>query len=42
MGVEAADLIGYDLKKPRLALLDATRRGDRDAAATLVRQLGLL
>ena len=28
IGVEAADLLAYDLKKPRLALLDASRRAE--------------
>jgi transcriptional regulator with XRE-family HTH domain len=29
--VEAADLVGFNLRKPRLALADAVRRGDADA-----------
>jgi transcriptional regulator with XRE-family HTH domain len=35
--VEGADLLGYDLSHPRLALLDAARRGDREAVDAALR-----
>jgi hypothetical protein len=41
-GLFAADVVGFDLRKPRVALLDAVRRGDALAAAKLLRRLGLL
>ncbi len=42
LGVEAADLMGFDLAQPRLALLDAARRGDRDEVHDALRNLKLL
>ena len=30
LGVQMADIIGFDLTEPRLALLDAVRRDDKD------------
>ncbi len=35
--VEGADLLGFDLSHPRLALLDATRRRDRAAIDAALR-----
>lgn len=42
MKVEAADIVGFDLRKPRIALLDAARRRDALGSAKLLRRLGLL
>lgn len=42
LGVEVADLLAFDLARPRLALLDAARRADRDAVLAALRRLGLL
>jgi hypothetical protein len=42
LNVDAADVAGFDLRNPRVALLDAVRRKDALAATTLLRQLGLL
>jgi hypothetical protein len=42
MKVEAADIVGFDLRKPRIALLDAARRRDALRSAKLLRRLGLL
>jgi len=38
--VEVVDLVGYDLDKVRIALLDATLRGDSDAIAKALKRLG--
>ena len=32
LGVEVADVVGFDLERPRLRLLDATRRADLEDA----------
>jgi transcriptional regulator with XRE-family HTH domain len=39
--VEAADLVGFDMRKPRLALADAARRGDAIRVRTALKRLGL-
>lgn len=39
--VEVADLLALDLERPRLRLLDAARRGDREEVAAVLRQLEL-
>jgi transcriptional regulator with XRE-family HTH domain len=39
--VEVADITGADLRKPRLRLLDAARRGDRDGVQAALRELWL-
>ena len=41
LGVEVADIVGVPLSRPRLRLLDATRRKDRDAVHAALRRLGL-
>lgn len=41
LGLEIADLVAFDLKRPRLRLLDAARRGDRADVATALRDLAL-
>lgn len=40
--VEAADLLGFDLGKQRIALLDAARRADGRDALRAMKKLGLL
>lgn len=39
LGVELADVTSLDLDKPRLRLLDAARRGDRQALRQALREL---
>jgi transcriptional regulator with XRE-family HTH domain len=41
IGVEPVDLVGFDLRKPRAALLEAARRGDGEAARLALKRLGL-
>lgn len=41
LGVEVADVVGFDLDRPRLRLLDATRRSDGDEATRALNALGL-
>jgi hypothetical protein len=41
LGVEAAELLAFELRRPRLRLLDAARRGDRDGVTEALRRLGL-
>ena len=41
LGVTASDLIGFDLRHPRLRLLDAARRGDASVAQEVFEGLGL-
>jgi transcriptional regulator with XRE-family HTH domain len=41
LGVEPVDVFGFELRKPRIALLDAARRGDSEAAAQLLHELKL-
>lgn len=40
LGVAALDIFAFDEKDPRQALLDAVRRGDRDAAAAALKGTG--
>lgn len=42
LGCEPGDLLGYQLSRPRLALQDAARRGNREAFARAARKLKLL
>ncbi|MBK8170527.1 MAG: helix-turn-helix transcriptional regulator [Sandaracinaceae bacterium] len=39
LDVELADLVGFDLDRPRLALLDAARRADRDGVRVALGRL---
>lgn len=39
LGVEVADVVGFDLERPRLRLLDATRRGDGEDALRILTAL---
>jgi transcriptional regulator with XRE-family HTH domain len=39
--VEVADLLGFDLRRPRLKLLDAARTNDRDAVREALQRLDL-
>jgi transcriptional regulator with XRE-family HTH domain len=39
--VQVADLVGYDLEEPRMGLLDAIRRKDKETAAKLLKRLGM-
>ncbi len=39
LGIEAADIVGADLKNPRLRLLDAARRGAMAEALAIVEQM---
>jgi transcriptional regulator with XRE-family HTH domain len=41
LGVELVDLFVLDAGDPRQGLLDAARRGDRDAVVAALKQLGL-
>jgi transcriptional regulator with XRE-family HTH domain len=40
LDLEVADLVGYELEQPRIALLDAARRGDTEAMTKLVKRMG--
>ena len=39
--VEAMDLVAFDLRKPRMALLDAARCGDADRVGAALKRLAL-
>jgi transcriptional regulator with XRE-family HTH domain len=41
LGVEAMDLVAFDLRQPRVQLLDAARRNDRAQVREALRLLGL-
>jgi transcriptional regulator with XRE-family HTH domain len=41
LGVEVADVVGFDVDRPRLRLLDATRRADGDEATRALTALAL-
>jgi transcriptional regulator with XRE-family HTH domain len=41
LGVEVADVVGFDLERPRLRLLDATRRSDAAEVMRMLSALGL-
>jgi transcriptional regulator with XRE-family HTH domain len=41
LGVEPADLLALDHTKPRMQLLEASRRGDREAVKEALKRLGL-
>ena len=41
LGVELADIAGFNLRSARVRLLDAARRGDGAAVRTALRKLGL-
>ncbi len=41
LGVDAADLIGFNTRSPRVRLLDAARRGDREGVREALKRLGL-
>lgn len=42
LGVDIADLFAGDMKDPRFEVLDAMRRGDREATLAVLRRLGWL
>jgi transcriptional regulator with XRE-family HTH domain len=42
LGVEPIDLLAFDHTKPRMQLLDAARRGDREAVKEALKRMGLL